>query len=136
VTGPMTGSDDDAYRGIEEAISHVEPPREKTVSSTSPDSEMISPIKWEPETPAPIMRQEAFQGLLGEIIECLSPTTQADPNALLLMAIAMIGNIAGPETTTVTIDKEHPARLFFAIVGKTNFGAKGTAQDCVNNFFA
>ncbi|HLF44256.1 MAG TPA: DUF3987 domain-containing protein [Acidimicrobiia bacterium] len=75
----------------------------------------------------PIMADEAFHGLAGDIVNAIAPYTEASKEALLMQLLAGIGNIVGSGTHFVTEDDRHPARLFVLLVGDTSLSGKGTS---------
>jgi hypothetical protein len=75
-----------------------------------------------PDAPA----DAAYHGLLGEIIETVAPTTEADPVAILGTLLAAVGACMG-RWRTLYQGSEQAANLFVALVGDSSVGRKGTA---------
>jgi hypothetical protein len=68
----------------------------------------------------------AYHGLLGEIIEAIAPTTEADPVAILGTLLAAVGACMG-RWRILYQGSEQAANLFVALVGDSSVGRKGTA---------
>lgn len=83
-----------------------------------------------PELPA-----AALYGLPGEVAVTLSETSGADPAAVLVSFLALLGNAAGPQPHAYFGGAEHPARLFVVLVGDADVGRKGTAHGAVERLF-
>jgi hypothetical protein len=101
----------------------------------------------EGEEPGPILQEthpdptwakplapEAFHGLAGEFVRRTLPHTEADPAAMLIQFLAAFGNAAGRGPYVSAGGSKHHLRLFPAIVGTTNEGAKGTSWAEVHSF--
>lgn len=84
-----------------------------------------------PELPA-----AALHGLPGEVAVTLSETSGADPAAVLVTFLALLGNAAGPQPHAWFGGAEHPARLFAVLVGDGGAARKGTALGAVERLFA
>src|ERR1700677_4734731 len=69
----------------------------------------------------PLSRREAFS---------------ADPAAVLVTFLALLGNAAGPQPHAGFGGAEHPARLFAVLVGDAATARKGTALGAVEKLFA
>lgn len=68
----------------------------------------------------------AYHGILGEIIEAIAPTTEADPVAILGTLLAAVGACFG-RWRTLYQGSAQAANLFVALVGESSVGRKGTA---------
>jgi hypothetical protein len=77
--------------------------------------------------PRPTLGDDAWHGLAADIVRVLDPSTEADPQAVLFVLLAMIGNYFGRRPQAWAGATEHPARLWPLLVGKTAAGKKGTA---------
>jgi hypothetical protein len=84
-----------------------------------------------PELPA-----AALHGLPGEAAVTLAGATGADPAAVLLAFLTLLGNAAGPQPHAWFGGAQHPARLFSVLVGDAATGRKGTALAAVEPLFA
>lgn len=84
----------------------------------------------------PQLSQAALHGLPGEVAVALSEASGADPAAVLLTFLALLGNAAGPQPHAWFGGAEHPARLFVVLVGDAAIGRKGTASGVVEKLFA
>lgn len=82
----------------------------------------LEPADW-PEPPA----APAFHGLAGEIVQTVSPHTEADPAALLVQLLVAFGNAAGRGPGWRVGGDFHATNLYAALVGDTSSGRKGTS---------
>jgi hypothetical protein len=73
------------------------------------------------------LAEEAYHGLLGDIVRAIEPYSEADPAAVLGHAACGIGAMVGPQVRALAGDAEHPARLNALVVGETSKGRKGSA---------
>ncbi len=95
-----------------------------------------------PQTPPlaaflrPALPAAALHGLPGEAAVSLSEATGADPAAILLTFLALLGNAACPQPHARFGGAEHPGRLFVVLVGDAASGRKGTALGAVERLFA
>lgn len=83
----------------------------------------------------PELAPAALYGLPGEIAVTLAESCGADPAAILLSFLALLGNAAGPQPHARFGGSEHPARLFVVLVGDAATGRKGTALGAVEPLF-
>lgn len=86
------------------------------------------------QTPAP-PSPEAFHGLFGEIVERLSPETEADPTAILVHMLAMFGNVIGRGPHSRVGADRHHLNLFACIVGPTAKARKGMSRGEAQRLF-
>ena len=84
----------------------------------------------------PQLPPAALYGLPGEVATTLSEASGADPAAVLVTFLALLGNAAGPQPHARFGGAEHPARLFAVLVGDAATGRKGTALAAVEPLFA
>ena len=78
--------------------------------------------QW-PDPPAP----EAFQGIAGEVVELIDPTTEADRVAVLIQFLGAFGNLIGKSAHFRVEGDYHPAKLNAILVGVSAKGRKGTS---------
>lgn len=83
-----------------------------------------------PELPA-----EALHGLPGEVTNAFAEASDADPAALLLSFLTMLGNATGAEPHITIGGQPQPGRLFVLIVGDAATGRKGTALALIQSLF-
>ena len=74
--------------------------------------------------PSP-MRQEAYYGIMGEIVEKILPHTEASPEALLFDTAVQLGSAIGRGPHANASGAKHTANEYVVIVGPTSMGAKG-----------
>lgn len=123
----------------------------KNASSTAPPSRVVKlnspPAKRDGESslpphsdarPAddfPRPSDACFYGLAGDIARTIQPLTEADPLALLMNVLTAFGSMAGKNCYTCAGGGRHYGNLFWASVGKTSKGRKGTAWQTVRPIF-
>jgi hypothetical protein len=78
----------------------------------------------------------AYHGLLGAIVQKLSPHTESDPVAILAQLIVGAGSLIGREAHyRVEVTRHHPHE-FLLLVGETSRGRKGQALDHATRLLA
>jgi hypothetical protein len=85
--------------------------------------------------PAPL-RDPAFHGVLGEIVNALAPQTEADPAAVLLQMQVMFGNLIGRTAHFRVGADRHYLNLFVGVVGDTSKARKGVSRGLSQRVFA
>jgi hypothetical protein len=75
-------------------------------------------------TKKPSLSEEAYHGLLGEMLRAIEPETEADPAGILLGWLACFGSIVGKGSWVQVGPRQHHPALFVGIVGRTS-DAKG-----------
>jgi hypothetical protein len=83
----------------------------------------------------PELPDEALYGLPGDVVKTLAPSTEADPAAMLLTFLSMIGNVIGSEPHVEFGGASHPGRLFTLIAGDAATGRKGTSLAVIEKLF-
>src|SRR5437763_830536 len=83
----------------------------------------------------PVMAEEAFVGLPGEIVRLIEPHTESDRSGLLLSCHALFGNCVGRGPHYLVESTEHGPNLFVLKVGDSAKARKGTGEDRVLSFF-
>ena len=83
----------------------------------------------------PVMAEEAFVGLPGDIVRAVAPHTESDPTGLLLSAHTFFGNCIGRGPHYRVEATEHGTNLFVVKVGDSSKARKGTGEDRVLSFF-
>lgn len=89
-----------------------------------------------PERPFPEIDPAAYRGVFGEMVELISPHTEADPVAILLSAITAFGNAYGRRGWVDVSGSRHHGNLFVGIVGDTARARKGTSWAPIENIFS
>jgi len=84
----------------------------------------------------PQLPPAALHGLPGEVAVTLAESSGADPAAVLVTFLALLGNAAGPQPHARFGGADHPARLFAVLVGDAATGRKGTALGAVEALLA
>jgi hypothetical protein len=74
----------------------------------------------------PIMAEEAYHGLSGEVVHRIEPNTESDPAGLLVTFLAEVGNCIGRGAHFVIEDDEHFCKIWAVLVGETAKARKGT----------
>ena len=113
----MRSNDTQGFRRAAVEVLTLEPPE---------NDSRITSIAWPEALPA-----EAFHGPLGDWVRLIEPHTEADPAALLLQALAAVGNMIGRSAYFRAEADRHYSLLNVALVGKTAKGRKGTSEGYV-----
>jgi Bifunctional DNA primase/polymerase, N-terminal/Primase C terminal 2 (PriCT-2)/Protein of unknown function (DUF3987) len=79
------------------------------------------------EEPWPEIRAEAYHGFAGELVETISPHSEADPVALLVQTLVCAGNIIERDCYFQVESDRHHANLFAALVGESSKARKGVS---------
>jgi Bifunctional DNA primase/polymerase, N-terminal/Primase C terminal 1 (PriCT-1)/Protein of unknown function (DUF3987) len=82
-----------------------------------------------PERP----KDEAFQGLAGEVVSVIEPHSEADPVALLVQLLVAFGSAAGRHAHFRVEADRHHTNLFAVLIGQTSKGRKGTSLGQARN---
>lgn len=77
----------------------------------------------------------AYAGLAGEFVAMVGPHTEADPVALLVQFLTMVGNVVGRRPHWRVEASKHHLNLFTCVVGISSQGRKGTSYDQVRRLF-
>src|SRR2546423_12780333 len=83
----------------------------------------------------PVMAEEAFTGLAGDIVRMVEPHTESDRAGLLLSAHACFGNCIGRGPHYRVESTEHGTNLFVVKVGDSSKARKGTGEDRIIRSF-
>lgn len=86
-----------------------------------------------PKNPWPILAEEAYYGLAGEIVKTIEPYSEADPVAILINILTAFGSVIGSSTHFRVEYSKHPSRLFVGLVGETSKGRKGTSWSTIRH---
>lgn len=99
------------------------------------DQETNPPIEEEaipcPSPPA----DEAFHGLAGEIVQEVSPYTEADNAALLASILPGVGNLVGGGPHFMAGEDKHQLKLNAVLVGESSKGRKGSSLSPIQAIF-
>jgi len=76
----------------------------------------------------PVIDRAAYHGLAGEVVSTIEPHSEADPVALLIQFLVMVGNVIGRTAYYQVEADRHHANLFTVVVGASAKGRKGTAM--------
>jgi hypothetical protein len=85
----------------------------------------ITPV--DNEVPTPVLAQEAFYGIAGQIVRKIDPESEAHPAALLVQLLVGMGSIMGRDPFFLTEADKQRTNLFAVIVGESSSGGKGTS---------
>ena len=97
---------------------------EREAIGTGNGQERTAPVKQKPKPMAP----EAYHGIVGEIVEAVAPHTEASREALLVDALAQLGNAIGRGPHTYARGARHGVNDYFVLVGPTAGGRKGSSH--------
>lgn len=79
----------------------------------------------------PVLHQDAYCGLAGDLVCRLEPETESDPVALLAQLLAGVGSACGRGPHVRVENTRHGLNEFLAIVAATGRGRKGTSWNWV-----
>src|SRR5690348_17649328 len=97
----------------------------------------IKPKPAGPKSPPwPVMAEEAYHGLAGDIVTTIAPESEADPVALLIQTLAATGNAIGRGPYYQVEGDRHGPNLYAVLVGETAKGRKGTAWGRIRQVMA
>jgi hypothetical protein len=88
------------------------------------------------EPPWPEMDPAAFFGLAGDIVNTISPHSEADPVAILIQVLTFFGNVIGSGPYYQVEADRHHANLFTVLVGVSAKGRKGTSGGRARSVFS
>ena len=80
----------------------------------------------------PVLAEEAYYGIAGEITQTIEPNTESDPAGLLAMFLSVTGNVIGRGAHFKVEEDRHFCKINVVLVGETSKGRKGTAQTRIN----
>lgn len=87
------------------------------------------------DTSRPVMGDDAFYGLAGEIVRKIEPETEADPVAVLIQLLTMFGNEVGRGPHALVGATRHYPNLYTVIAGDSSKARKGTSGDLTKALF-
>jgi hypothetical protein len=73
------------------------------------------------------MSEDAFHGLVGEVVHALEPYSEADPAALLIQFLVAVGNLVDRSPHFRAEADRHALNLFTVLVGETSKARKGSS---------
>jgi hypothetical protein len=86
-------------------------------------------------TPPTAMGEDAYHGLVGEIVNAITPHTEADPAGVLVQLLALFGALVGRSTYFQVSGTRHYPILFANLVGDTAKARKGMSWGVVRYVF-
>jgi hypothetical protein len=78
--------------------------------------------------PWPVLDRKALYGLAGEVVDAITPHSEADPAALLIQLLASFGNAIGRGPYYQIEGDQHATNLYAVIVGDTAKARKGVSR--------
>lgn len=91
--------------------------------------------KAEEKDPWPILAEEGYYGLVGEIVRTIEPHTEADPVALLVSLLAEFGVMIGRDPHLILDGSRHPLLIYPVLVGTSSKSRKGSAGKRIKSIF-
>ncbi len=79
--------------------------------------------------PAPVLGDDAYYGIIGDILRLTEGGTEAHPAAIGAHLLPCFGTILGRRVAYIAGAQTHHPKLFVAVAGPTSTGAKGVAHD-------
>ena len=101
--------------------------RKQTIRIQAVEEE-VEAIPLPEAAPWPILDDDAYHGLAGEIVRTIEPETEADNAAILIQTLVSIGSVVGRGPHFVVEGTDHHANVNAVLVGKTAKGRKGTSE--------
>jgi hypothetical protein len=123
------GGSAEKLKAIVDALPEAATSADNPISGTAPGQGSKSP---EPEWPT--IRDDAYHGLAGDVVETIRPHTEADPVAILIQFLACAGNIIGRCPYHQIEGDQHHANLFAVLVGESSKARKGTSWGRIASF--
>jgi len=81
--------------------------------------------------PWPVLAAEAYHGLAGEVVNTISPQTEADPVSLLMQFLVFVGNAIGRGPHYQVNRDRHYTNLYILLVGASAKARKGLAAGLI-----
>ena len=100
------------------------------------DDAVQSPATKKEESSRPIPDRAMFHGLLGDVVDALDPTTEADPVAVLVSLLAGVGVMIGDRPHLQVGNTRHPLLVWPLLFGRTSTGRKGEAWSTARRLLA
>jgi hypothetical protein len=75
----------------------------------------------------PKLDDAALHGIAGKIVQTLGPHSEADPVAILIQTLALVGNVIGRNAYYLVESDRHHANLFAVLTGASSKARKGTS---------
>ena len=97
---------------------------EREVIGHGDGQERKAPVKQKPKP----MSLEAYHGIVGEIVDAVAPHTEASREALLVDALAQLGNVVNRGPHAYASGARHSVNDYFVLVGPTAGGRKGASH--------
>jgi hypothetical protein len=110
---PWTPAEGEAGPAGEAAIAFI-------ASTPAPEVEAV-------KHPWPVMAEDAYHGLAGDVVRAVAPHTEADSVALLLSFLAAASAALGPGPFVVADETVHRLRVWPVLVGETSKARKGSS---------
>jgi hypothetical protein len=117
----LAGAVENMANGSASGTSRSNRPEPKDQDGSTTNFASCASFAW------PVMDDAAFHGILGDIVQTISPHSEADPVALLLQSLTLAGNVVGRLPHYRVQSDEHRANLFVVLVGASAKGRKGTS---------
>ncbi|WP_406379018.1 DUF3987 domain-containing protein [Streptomyces sp. NBC_00197] len=92
-------------------------------------------MAFKPTKDRPVLSRKAWHGIAGDILDLVSPHTEADPAGILSTTLATFSCMVGTGRK-VTGPITQPVNVWFILMGETGIGRKGTADNVVASFMA
>jgi hypothetical protein len=83
----------------------------------------------------PVLENDAYHGVAGDVVNTIVPHTEADPVAILLQVLTYAGNIIGRYPYYQIEADRHHANLFSVLVGESAKGRKGRSGGRARSVF-
>ena len=81
----------------------------------------------------PIIEDDAYYGIAGDIVRTFDPHTEADPVGILIQFLAHFGNVIGKSPYYQVEAERHHANLYIVLVGRSAKARKGVSGNRVRS---
>lgn len=75
----------------------------------------------------PVLPSAALHGLAGDVVRIIEPHSEADPAAILIQILVVVGNMIGTGLHCMVESTRHALGLYAVLVGETSKARKGTS---------
>src|SRR2546422_6878713 len=101
-----------------------------TTEAAAPSTPVPAPPEW------PQLKDEALQGLPGEIVRAIDPFTEADPVAVLTPLLLGLGILIGDGPHFSVEFDRHPLRTNAILVGDSSKARKGASLSAIRRMLS
>jgi hypothetical protein len=82
-----------------------------------------------PQREWPVLGEAAYHGPVGNFVKMVEPYSEADPVAIMIQMLVMVGNVVGRKVYFKVACDVHHCNEFVNLVGETSVGRKGVSKN-------